>query len=473
MNFFDRKLFPFFALFVTVLLSRMPFLYAGYGVEEDSWGIALAAFHTHLSGVYEPSRLPGHPVQELIYSAIWGTGPVVFNGLCAIFSAVAALFFALILKHLQFKHFFIAAFAFAFVPVFYISSTYTIDFVWTQAFVMISLYYLLKNKLFICGIFLGLAIGCRITTGAMLLPFMILIWQDKNLKNNGINFLKISSPMAVIAFLAFIPVIQQFGLSFFMYYDQFPYPPISKVLYKMTIGVFGTVGVIAIGFSLLLILLHKKKQTFGENFEISLNKRILTASVAAIVLYIISYFRLPQKSGYMITIIPFIILLAGYYLNSNHFKFLCCAFIVSSFVCSINLTDKARGAAYSKNAILFTVSGQEIFFDPFSGPIFSDYSKRKQKIKFTEQVLQKTDYISSKTVIIAGWWYNELMVEMITKNRNNFVIFESYIDSTKIDKYMAAGYEITYLPEQNIYNDLMYKMDKTNSISKAFYFPTN
>ncbi|MES2590415.1 MAG: hypothetical protein V4608_00935 [Bacteroidota bacterium] len=473
MNFFDKKLFPFITLFLIVLISRIPFLNAGYGVEEDSWGIALAAFHTKVSGVYEPSRLPGHPVQELIYSALWGAGPIVFNGLCAIFSTVAVLFFALILKHLQFKHFFIAALAFAFIPVFYISSTYTIDFAWTQAFVMISLYYLLKHKLLICGIFLGLAIGCRITTGAMLLPFMIIIWQDKNIKHNCINFLKISTPMALLVILAFIPVIKEFGLSFFMYYDQFPYPPIAKVIYKMTIGVFGTVGIVALGISVLLILLNKKKQTFGENFEKHLNKKIIIASVAVIVLYIISYFRLPQKSGYMITIIPFVIILLGYYLNSSHFKFLCCAFLVSSFVCSINLTDKARGAAYSKHAVLFEVSGQEIFFDPFSGPIFSDFSKRKQKIKFTEDVLEKTDSIPSKTVIIAGWWYNELMVEMITKNRNNFVIFESYIDSSKIDKYLAEGYEITYLPEQNIYNDLMYKMDKTNSVSKAFYFPTN
>ncbi len=163
MNYFDKKHFPFIALFIIVFISRIPFLSTGYGVEEDSWGIALAAFHTKFSGIYEPSRFPGHPVQELIYSAFWGYGPILFNGLCAFFSAVGVVFLALILKHLQFKHFFIAALAFAFIPVYYISSTYTIDFVWTEAFVLISIYSLLKDKLIICGIFLGLALGCRIT----------------------------------------------------------------------------------------------------------------------------------------------------------------------------------------------------------------------------------------------------------------------------------------------------------------------
>jgi hypothetical protein len=239
MNFFEKKHLPFITLFLVVFISRLPFLSAGYGIEEDSWGIALAAFHTKLTGIYEPSRFPGHPTQELIYSALWGSGPIVFNGLCAFFSAIASVFFALILKHLKFKHFFIAALALAFVPVFYISSTYTIDFTWTLAFILISLYYLLKNKFIICGIFIGLAVGCRVTSGAMLLPFIIILWQPVDLKNNITSFLKIIIPMTIVSVIAYLPLFLQFGSSFFMYYDQFPYPPLSKVLYKMSIGVFG------------------------------------------------------------------------------------------------------------------------------------------------------------------------------------------------------------------------------------------
>ncbi len=159
----------------------------------------------------------------------------------------------------------------------------------------------------------------------------------------------------------------------------------------------------------------------------------------------------------MISVIPFVILLFGYYLNSKNFKLVCIAFILSSFVCSINLTDKLRGASYSKYSVLFTISGQELFFDPFSGPIFSDYSKRKQKMKFTADLIAKTNTIKTKTVIIAGWWYNEVMVEMIAKNKNKFVTFESYIDANKINNYVAEGFEIVYLPEQKLYNEQMFK----------------
>lgn len=455
-------------LFLIVFISRLPFLSAGYGVEEDSWGIALAAFHTKMSGIYEPSRFPGHPVQELIYSVLWGTGPVVFNGLCAFFSATGAMFFALILKHLQFKHFFIAALAFAFIPVYYISSTYTIDFTWTAAFVLISLYCLLKNKLALCGVFLGLAVGCRITSGAMLLPFMIMAWQQNDLKQNLKNLLEIIIPMALVVILAFILLIQQFGSSFLMYYDQFPYPPLTKVIYKMTLGVFGLVGIVAVTIGILIIAINRKKQNAGELFENGLDKKIITASFMIILLYIISYLRLPQKSGYMIPVLPFVILLFGYYLNSRNFKFICIAFLLSPFIFSINLTDKLRGAEHSAYAAKYTISGQELFLDPFSGPVFSDYSKRKQKMKYTQEVILKTDTIQSKTVIIAGWWYNEIMVEMIERNKNGWVIFEPYIDQNKIPKYLSEGYQLFYLPEQNIYNDLMFKMEITDKVAKPF-----
>jgi hypothetical protein len=465
MNFFEKKYAPFFTLFFLVFSSRLPFLYAGYGVEEDSWGIALAAFHTKLTGMYEPSRLPGHPVQELIYSVLWGAGPIVYNGLCAFFSSVAVVFFALILKQLNFKHFFIASLAFAFIPVYFISSTYTIDFVWTEAFALISFYCLLKNNFLLCGIFLGLAIGCRITSGAMLLPFMLIAWQNNQLKQNVLTLLKISVPMALVAFIVFVPVIQQFGLSFFMYYDQFPYPPVAKVLYKMVIGVFGLVGTVAMGVALLLIVFNYKKQNVGTLFANGLDKKIIAASIVIIVLYTISYFRLPQKSGYMIAVLPFVIILLGYYLNGKNFIAICVAIVLSPFVCSINLTDKLRGAEYSDFAKVFTVAGQEIFFDPITGPLFSDYSKRKQKMKYTETVIEKINVLQQNTVVIAGWWYNEVMVELIEKNKNNFVIFESYIDAIKINKYLSEGYQLVYLPEQNKYNDLMYKMNITDNVS--------
>lgn len=463
-----NKYLPFILLFLAVFISRLPFLSAGFGVEEDSWGIALAAFHTKTTGIYEPSRFPGHPVQELIYSVLWGTGPFLFNLLCAFFSALAALFFALILRHLKFNHFFLAAFAFSFVPVIFISSTYTIDFMWSEAFILMSFYFLLKEKLVLTGILLGLAVGCRITSGVMLLPFMIVIWEQGALKENALRFFKLAASMGIIALLAFLPLMLQFGTSFFMYYDQFPYPPLTKVLYKMTIGVFGFIGMATLVLFTLVLFIRKGKSNSPGSFAQKPDRRIILACFSVLILYVISYFRLPQKSGYLIPAIPFVILLFGYYLSTLQFRILCFSLIASSFICSINLTDKLRGAAYSKAAFTFTVSGQQLFFDVLSGPIFSDYSKRKQKMRYTDEVIAKTVLLDKKTIIIAGWWYNEIMVTALGKANNQFVVFEPYIPENKMKKYLEEGYVITYLPEQNIYNDQMYEMNCTNDLAEPF-----
>src|SRR5580658_9230555 len=83
-------------LVLAVLLTRLPFLGAGYGVHADNWRIALAARHISETGVYEASRFPGYPIQEVVCSWFWKTGPVGLNLLDALFSTAAALFFALI-----------------------------------------------------------------------------------------------------------------------------------------------------------------------------------------------------------------------------------------------------------------------------------------------------------------------------------------------------------------------------------------
>ncbi|MGZ6540119.1 MAG: hypothetical protein ACXVEB_17220, partial [Bacteroidia bacterium] len=87
---------------------------------------------------------------------------------------------------------------------------------------------------------------------------------------------------------------------------------------------------------------------------------------------------------------------------------------------------------------------------------------------YTDEVIQKTNYANEKTVVISGWWYNEIMVTKIPLNTNALVVFEPYIDSEKMKKYISEGYQIKYLPEQNIYNDQMFKMNITDQYSKKF-----
>ena len=426
----QKPVFSISLLLVITLLSRLPFLNAGYGVEEDSWGYVVAAHNTVETGVFEPSRLPGHPVHELVLTFFYPASPFVFNGLSALMSVMAVFFFALICIELHIKHYFWAALAFAFTPVFYISSTYVIDYVWAIAFVLASLFFVLKQKMLPAGILLGLAIGTRITSGAMLMPFAIILWnilpQEKKIKKIAL----LSALSILVGILTFIPIIRQFGFNFFQYYDQFPYPPITKLFYKATIGVFGLIGIIAI-IVLKFIAFSKKNIRTTFNSKNNLEKAILIACISIFILYAVSYARLPQKSGYMMPLVPFGILFFALWLKEKQFFILCFALILSPFLMSINLTDPIRGASHSSFAIKKTISGQELFLDPFSGPIFSDYSKRKLKIQYVDEVIEKAKEMDHKALIIAGWWYNEILVHHYNQTPNDLVAYTFYADEKK------------------------------------------
>ena len=113
-----------------IFLSRLPFLSQGYGLDGDSWSVAIVARNIAMTGNYEVSRFPGYPVQELICSLFYNGTAWRLNLLTAIISTIGVLFFALTLKAWKFKYVFLAAAALAFVPIIYINSTTTIDYVW-------------------------------------------------------------------------------------------------------------------------------------------------------------------------------------------------------------------------------------------------------------------------------------------------------------------------------------------------------
>ncbi|MBN8703535.1 MAG: glycosyltransferase family 39 protein [Bacteroidetes bacterium] len=447
------------ALFILVLLTRIPFLFEGFGAEEDSWGLALSAYNTRGTGTYEVSRFPGHPLQELLYILFFSASPFVFNFFSALFSAIATVIFYEIVKIHKLKYPFLAALTFAFTPIVFISSTYTIDYMWTIAFILLSFLALLKNNYWVSGLFLGFAIACRVTSGAMLIPFLIYTWQNN--KTFYLNFFKLSIVCVLVSTLFYLPIYMQYGQQFFDYYDQFPYPSLPKVFYKASFGVWGFLGfiLICLSFSVFLIRYLRKLLTID---------RLGKASLVVLLLFCISYIRLPQKSGYLITIIPFTLILLNQFLRPRLFITLCISIISSSFILGINITDKLRGSEHSEFALKKSISGQEIYLDPITGPLYADYTKRKNKKKYTESVLAKCKQATQKQAIICGWWYNELVVRNGFSVQCNNGLLLGYANEFKMDSLTAQNYQLYYLPEQNIYNDLLFNIHFTDTIANPF-----
>ncbi len=444
-------------LVALVLISRLPFIGDGYGLDGDAWSLAITAQHLKNTGEYTASRLPGYPVHEFLCSMFINYGYFGLNLISALFSVIAVLFFALSLKILRFKYIFLAAFTFSMVPIFYIHSTTTIDYVIALSFVLGGMYFLLKNNIIIAGIFIGLAIGTRITSGAMLIPLSILLIGFDGFKNNLKRILRLIVPALITGLFLFIPVFQKYGLEFFAYYNV-PYPSIAKVLYKFSIEVWGVIGFLGLIIATGLLFLPNRITAKKFLFPRSVNEKFVVAWLVSIDLYLIAFLKLPMESGYLIPIIPFVILIFGKYLYDKAFVFLCVMLILSSFASTISPQDRFDAVIPSKTSIIFNSFGEKLSIDLIKGPILSYKERRKNGIQFVENLLTSTDTISNKSVIVAGRWYNQMIVQSNDTSKRKFTL-RDYLEEEEAIFYYSKGYTIYYLPKQDYYNKVMRNVD--------------
>lgn len=445
------------AFVLLVFLSRLPFLSAGYGLDGDSWAVAISAMKLHSSGNYIVSRLPGYPVQEWLTSLVIGGGPLIVNGLTALISTIGFLFFALTLRALRFRSVYLASYALAAIPIIFIHSTTAIDYNFALAFVLIALFFVIKDKPVIAGVFLGLAIGSRITSGAMLIPLAIMLTKTSGFRDNLNRILKLAIPAIVLGAVLFIPVFLQYSWGFFTYYDV-PYPSIPKVLYKFSIEVWGVLGFVSLLVATALLFLPVRESSQKYLFPRSVNERFVVAWLVAVDLYIIAFLKLPMESGYLIPIIPFVLLIFGKYLYQRAFNFLCIGLILSPFFFNISPSERFDASSPSPVSFRFHAGGEELVFDVLKGPVFSYNSRRENGMKFCSEVLTMTDTISQRSVLVAGRWYNQLVSENGDTLRKH-IVFRSYLDEEAVVNYFAKGYVIYFMPRQDFYNQSMRGVD--------------
>lgn len=472
-----------------ILATRIPFLFDGYGHEEDSYGLVVNAWAMHHKGYYMASRFPGHPFQEYVYSFIWNQPDWIWNSLSLFFSVIAVIAFYKALRKTGMNLAFEASLMLAFTPMFFNAGTYSIDYTWSLAFVLLSFWALVNRNFWWCGIFLGMAVGCRITSGVFMIPWAMLLFQRMDFAQWRTWIIKILVPFSVIGFLWYVPAMMQYGTSFFAYSDQFPYPPITKVIYKTTIGVFGILGLLGLGIVKFQWLMSKKK--VAENPPALFSPQRLTwVILMIIVLHLISYLRLPQKAGYMLPIVPFAIMLIVMYGKMKTVRIATIVYVLAPFLLGMNITDELRGSGTSAASMRFTVSGQEISIDALRGPALAEKEKRRNKNEYTNAVCDSMLQLPEDQTVICGWWFNEIFVNFIRQGRvdiqttpesmaeanvtggTSAIKIFFYLNCAQIEERRTSGDmpggKIYYLPEQNIYNDQMFGQECTDEIAEPF-----
>ena len=260
-----------------------------------------------------------------------------------------------------------------------------------------------------------------------------------------------------VGILFYIPLLSKYGLAFFTYYDV-PYPSIPKVLYKLSIEVWGLIGLLGIVVSTILFFLPYNYAKNKFLFPRSINEKYVIAWLVAVDIYIIAFLKLPMESGYLIPIVPFIILIYGKYLYNRAFVFFCSTLIISSLCCTISPADRYDAATVSRFTSTLKAGGEKLTLDYLEGPVYSYSTRRKNGIEFVNSLISSMDTITIPSVIVSGRWYNQLIVQSADTSKLKAKI-RDYISEPEALYFYAKGYLIYYLPKQEYYNKVMRNVD--------------
>lgn len=389
------KGFEIAVLLLIVLLSGLPFIFNGYGLDADAWRIVQSGYALSTGEGYQPSRFPGYPLPEFISGAIWSlklphTVPWIFNFITLLMSVMAVYYFLLISAGFINKNklfVYLSTLAFAFTPVFYINSTGIMEYNWALAFVMGSSYYLISKRLRLSALFLALAAGCRITSALFIIPSVYFLLSNDNISSRRkiFEYFLIFSAAGLVLFS---PLWLKYGFSFL----TFDRPPgeysIIKIAGRFTLRTWGLAGSLGILFALIKFL-TTEKQIIRNFFT---GNKFVVYSFLSIIIFLLLFFQLPLDAGYLMPLVPFVILLLYRMLSKKILIILSVLFIASPFI--LNVEEHDYSAA---------------------GPVFINSEKRMSEEQYMDSVINKTESFDQPSIVICEAFLHKLQVTMVLK----------------------------------------------------------
>ncbi|HQU99601.1 MAG: hypothetical protein JNK61_02710 [Bacteroidia bacterium] len=437
--------------FCIVLLSRIPFINAGYGAEEDSWGMMNAMQRMALTGRFEISRFPGHPIPEFIFGLMPFTPYYVINICTAFLSALAAVFFAAVLNQYKIKKAFWYAAALSFIPVIFIKSTDNMDYVWALAFIIMAWYFFLRQWLVLSAVLLALAFASRFTS-IVFLPSVLMLLYFEHKKWKSVTTYALVFIVTVI--ICYSQIIIHYDSKVYVVPYILGFPDLLKTLYKSSIGVWGLLGCVAACGMIIQIAV-------GNCIINRQNKMVVWL---ALVLALLLFIWQPHKAAYLIVALPFLVFLWAVYGNGKYVTSITCLLIASNFLGGLYLKDAYR--TKQPGSIELKIAGQPILFDVCKGPLLAEHEKRLQKIDFINTVLDTLPLLKQPAIILSGWYTNEL--EVLARRRHITLNCMYFMEPQLLEKNCAQHITVYFLPQQDAVNDIRWKV---SNLTKNFSQP--
>jgi hypothetical protein len=383
---------------------NLPFL-ASPGLDPDAWRILLAARYIAEHHSYVASRLPGYPVPELVLS-LFANSPAWVSISVSFLVALGGFFsFYKVLECAGVKDRLLLTVAFALTPVVLINCLTVMDYLWAISFALFSILLIARKQYLVAGLFLGVAVGCRITTALMMIPFCFFIWSSENGRQVRVKecLLFLLSTL-IVSMVCYGPVVSTYGLSF-LQHSSGGTIRVVNLAKSVSIDTFGIIGMLAVIAALVLQVAAKRRR--GKD-EPSIGRKWVTISWLVVVVFGILFLWLPLEAGYLIPVVPFLLMLAWFYLSTTSFKTLAYGVIISSFLVSVDSKDRPWSAPPSPASFRVTLAGRVLAVDFLYGPLTLDFLKRKSQLAYGNSIITWAHAQPDSAVLVAGVWLPQL-----------------------------------------------------------------
>lgn len=452
----------FLVTFGVVFLSRLPFISAGYGIDPDAWRVVNSARTIAATREYTASRLPGYPVQEIVCSFFADRGPSYFNGVTALLSAAGVGMFVLSLRRIGARDPLLTGLALAGIPVVYINSVNSLDNLWALSFILGGFYLIVSRRPLLAGILLGIAVGCRITSGAMVIPFGMMLAKHKDAnKNDWSGAGQFLAASLIVGAMAFVPVFLKYGFGFMTFTSG--HPSLALVLRTVTVEVWGVIGLAALVTVVVVGIAQRKESVEKISFTLGIPRLWVTSWIVGIGLYVAAFSVLPAEAGYLIPALPFVLLILAQYTSRRNFVAFCLAAVCSSFLVVIDSIDRPWSVSPSKVSVAMTAGGRSLVLDFLNGPIVNDRLRRLRRMEFVDRVIAFADGQHHESVIVAGAWLPQIVMTLggrLGENsdasfsyRSGLTTYAGLLNEKTLEDHIRKGRRVFYIPGQEVYNE--------------------
>lgn len=375
---------PFALLSAVYVLTRLPFVDYGHGTDPDAWRVALTAHHLLDTGDYFPSRLPGNPLHEFVTTLFIPGGWIATNLSTLAVSLGGVYLFARIVRFHELPNAAVIVIGYAFAPLLFINSVATMDYMWALTAILGAYYCQVTGRPLWAGVLLGAAVGFRLQSAVVWAPLAYLAWRQGRLR----DLAPLSLAAAGVALLCFAPVLVVYGTDFFNYYDaRVNASEVLRLVGKEALGILGAVGVMLA----VLISLPRFRRLPGD----LVHDTAVGVWAAFILVYAVSFTRLPHEIAYLIPVFPFGLLLLGRYLTRVAMAGAVAAILLAGVV---DVTTPTEG--FDAESFRSATLGK--------GLILSNADTMDLQRKFVKEVVQAD--VPDHSVVMTGFIFPQLAV---------------------------------------------------------------